>query len=60
MYRQPSQPSPDAFWLLQTRDLVPEESAYWLLEWGALKLLHQRRTAAHLDINTASTPEPKK
>lgn len=60
MHRQLSQPSPDAFWLLQTRDLVPEESAYWLLEWGALKLLHRRQVVDYLDVSAARTPEPKK
>ncbi len=24
---------------------MPEESAYWLIEWGAMKLLHRRQTA---------------
>jgi hypothetical protein len=45
MYRHCSQRLPDASWFLQMRDLVPEESAYWLIEWGAMKLLHRRQVA---------------
>ncbi|KAA8563303.1 MULTISPECIES: hypothetical protein [Pseudomonas] len=43
MHRQRSHPLPDASWPLHTRDLVPEESVYWLIEWGAMKLLHRQR-----------------
>lgn len=45
MYRRCSQRLPDASWLLQMRDLAPEESAYWLIEWGAMKLLYRRQVA---------------
>lgn len=38
----------DSSWLLQRRDLVPEESVYWLIEWGAMKLLHRAAAAAAL------------
>ncbi|WP_148294685.1 hypothetical protein [Pseudomonas asplenii] len=43
MYRQCSQRLADCSWLLHRRDLAPEESAYWLIEWAAMKLLHQRQ-----------------
>lgn len=45
MHRQLSQRLSDAFWLLHMRDLAPEESACWLIEWGVMKLLHRRRIA---------------
>lgn len=45
MHRPCSPPLADTSWLLQRRDLVPEESAYWLIEWGAMKLLHRRQAA---------------
>lgn len=45
MHRPCLPPLADTSWLLQRRDLVPEESAYWLIEWGAMKLLHRRQTA---------------
>ncbi|QOU02607.1 MULTISPECIES: hypothetical protein [Pseudomonas] len=51
MHRQRSHPLPDASWPLHTRDLVPEESVYWLIEWGAMKLLHRQR-------ETQPTPPP--
>ena len=43
MHRPLSQRLPDASWPLHMRDLAPEESVYWLIEWGAMKLLHRRR-----------------
>lgn len=45
MYRHDSQRLTDSSWLLQRRDLVPEESAFWLIEWSAMKLLHRRQIA---------------
>jgi hypothetical protein len=45
MHRHCSQQLTDSIWLLQRRDLAPEESAYWLIEWGAMKLLHRRQIA---------------
>lgn len=48
MHRQYAQRLSDSSWLLQVRDLVPEESAYWLIEWGAMKLLHRAAAAAAL------------
>ena len=45
MHRHCSQQLADFSWLLQRRDLVPEESAFWLIEWGAMKLLHRRQIA---------------
>ncbi|CRM33604.1 hypothetical protein [Pseudomonas sp. 22 E 5] len=48
MHRPYAQRLSDASWLLQVRDLVPEESACWLIEWGAMKLLHRAATAAAL------------
>ena len=40
---------PGADWIRevprQMRDLAPEESAYWLIEWGAMKLLYRRQVA---------------
>ncbi|ANI60298.1 hypothetical protein ABH908_003230 [Pseudomonas frederiksbergensis] len=53
MDRQYSKQLPDSSWLLHMRDLVPEESAYWLIEWGAMKLLHRRQVAKR-------TPPPKR
>lgn len=43
MYRHYSQRRADSSWFLQRRDLVPEESAYWLIERGAMTLLHRRQ-----------------
>lgn len=57
MYRQYAQCLPDSSWLLQVRDLVPEESAYWLIEWGAMKLLH--RAAATAAPKPIRRPERK-
>lgn len=45
MHRHCLHPLADSSWLLHRRDLVPEESAYWLIEWGAMKLLRRRQTA---------------
>ncbi|CAI8803894.1 hypothetical protein EMIT051CA3_20179 [Pseudomonas chlororaphis] len=45
MHRHYSQRLADSSWLLQRRDLTPEESAYWLIEWGAMQLLHRRQIA---------------
>lgn len=45
MHRHCSPPLADSSWLLQRRDLVPEESAYWLIEWGVMKLLQRRQIA---------------
>lgn len=45
MHRDYSQRLADSSWLLHRRDLAPEESACWLIEWGAMKLLHRRQTA---------------
>lgn len=35
----------DSSWLLQMRDLAPEEFAYWLIEWGALVLLRRQNSS---------------
>lgn len=45
MHRPYSQQLADSSWLLQRRDLAPEESAYWLIEWGAMTLLHRWQVA---------------
>lgn len=45
MHRHYSQQLADSSWLLQRRDLAPEESAYWLIEWGTMTLLHRRQVA---------------
>ncbi len=45
MHRPSSQRLADCSWFLQRRDLVPEESAYWLIEWGAMRLLYRRQIA---------------
>lgn len=45
MHRHYSQRLTDAFWLLRRRDLAPEESAYWLIEWGVMRLLQRRQVA---------------
>ncbi|MGA9702437.1 hypothetical protein [Pseudomonas sp.] len=45
MHRPYSQQLTDSSWLLHRRDLAPEESAYWLIEWGAMTLLHRRQVA---------------
>ena len=45
MHRQFSQRWSDSAWLLQMRDLVPEESVYWFIEWGVMQLLHRRQIA---------------
>ena len=45
MHRHFLQRLADFSWLLHRRDLAPEESAYWLIEWGAMKLLHRRQNA---------------
>ncbi|CRM50646.1 hypothetical protein SAMN05216247_102516 [Pseudomonas salomonii] len=47
MHQHSSQRLADSLWLLQRRDLAPEASAYWLIEWGAMKLLHRRQVAKH-------------
>ena len=52
MHRHCSQRLADSSWLLQRRDLAPEESASWLIEWGAMKLLHRRQSAKR-------SPSPK-
>jgi hypothetical protein len=39
MHRHTSQRLADSSWLLQRRDLAPEESAYWLIEWGVMHLM---------------------
>jgi hypothetical protein len=44
MHRHCSQRTADSFWLLHRRDLAPEESAYWLIEW-AMTLLRRRQLA---------------
>ncbi|MEN2396519.1 hypothetical protein [Pseudomonas halotolerans] len=41
MQRRYAQRLADSSWLLQVRDLVPEESIYWLIEWGAMQLLQR-------------------
>ncbi|OTH01110.1 hypothetical protein, partial [Pseudomonas aeruginosa] len=45
MHRHSSPRLADCSWLLQRRDLAPEESAYWLIEWGTMQLLHRRQVA---------------
>jgi len=45
MHRPYSHRLADASWLFHRRDLVPEESAYWLIEWGAMTLLHRWQIA---------------
>ena len=45
MHRHSAPRLADSSWLLQRRDLAPEESAYWLIEWGTMQLLHRRQVA---------------
>lgn len=45
MHRHSSPRLADSSWLLQRRDLAPEESAYWLIEWRTMQLLHRRQVA---------------
>ena len=45
MHRHDSKRLTDSSWLLQRRDLAPEESAYWLIEWSAMQLLQRRQIA---------------
>lgn len=45
MHRHDSKRLADSSWLLQRRDLAPEESAYWLIEWSAMHLLQRRQIA---------------
>ena len=45
MHRHDSKRLADSSWLLQRRDLAPEESAYWLIEWSAMQLLQRRQVA---------------
>lgn len=52
MHRHFSQRLADSSWLLQRRDLVPEESVYWLIEWVTMKLLHRRQIAKRAPLPT--------
>nr|WP_259284217.1 hypothetical protein [Pseudomonas sp. 1079] len=56
MHRHSAPRLADSSWLLQRRDLAPEESAYWLIEWGAMQLLHRRQVAKRPPAADAMTP----
>jgi hypothetical protein len=42
MSLQKQQRLSDSSWLLQMRDLAPEEFVYWLIEWGVIALLRRQ------------------
>ncbi|MBP1123780.1 hypothetical protein JOE32_000247 [Pseudomonas sp. PvP025] len=43
MHPHSAQRLSDSSWLLHQRDLVPEESTCWWIEWGVMQLLHRRQ-----------------
>ncbi|MBK5549090.1 MULTISPECIES: hypothetical protein [unclassified Pseudomonas] len=45
MHLQKQKRLSDSSWLLQMRDLAPEEFVCWLIEWGVLALLRRQEGA---------------